>query len=48
MVTEEMAFVASREDMDPEFVRSEVCKMLLVVHKSGDVTGGQGTSHHTC
>jgi phosphomethylpyrimidine synthase len=25
VVTEEMAFVAARENMDPEFVRSEVC-----------------------
>jgi hypothetical protein len=26
IITEEMAFVAAREDMDPEYVRSEVSK----------------------
>lgn len=26
VITEEMAYVAARESMDPEYVRSEVCK----------------------
>jgi hypothetical protein len=35
VITEEMAYVAAREKMDPEFVRSEVSAWNLVVTVTG-------------